>query len=110
MDRVEKIDRALNEVKKEIKKIEEYTEFNYETYETGEYFAFESQAIPAEEIIQISENIIVADAGSIFEYKEDIDDLFDIIEEIHDENSEIYGDLDTNSLYNALKKLEKSMK
>ncbi len=107
MDRVEKIDRALNEVKKEIKKIEEYTEFNYET---GEYFAFESQAIPAEEIIQISENIIVADAGSIFEYKEDIDDLFDIIEEIHDENSEIYGDLDTNSLYNALKKLEKSMK
>ena len=29
---------------------------------------------------------------------------------VTDENSEIYGDLDTNSLYNALKKLEKSMK
>ena len=107
MNKVEKIDRALNEVKKEIKKIEEYTEFNYET---GEYFAFESQAIPAEEIIQISENIIVADAGSIFEYEEDIDDLFDTIEKIHDENSGIYGDLNTDSLYNTLIKLKRAMK
>lgn len=107
MDRAEKIDRALNEVQNEIREIEEYTEFDYTT---GEYVAFESQAIPAKKIIQIAENIMTADAGSIFEYEEDIDDLFDTIEEIHDENSEIYGDLNTVSLYNALKRLEKSMK